>query len=150
MSHAAHGPNWPARIGIALASLLALILSVALAVTLDDNSRMASDGGSTGDVLGQVVEAHQIALRCTAFGAHGVKRCDHIECLPSSRHRRDRAERVCVELRVKHLGREVGHAVQRAVVKQHSTDNRRLGFQAARHLAGHGCAVSFHKHPRSP
>lgn len=36
MSHAAHGPNWPARIALALASLLALALSVALAVTIGE------------------------------------------------------------------------------------------------------------------
>jgi len=36
LSHAAHGPNWPARVAIALASLLALILSVALAVTIGE------------------------------------------------------------------------------------------------------------------
>ena len=36
MSHAAHGPNWPARIGLALLSLLALTLSVALAVTIGE------------------------------------------------------------------------------------------------------------------
>ena len=36
MSHAAHRPNWPARAGIALASLLALTFSVALAVTIGE------------------------------------------------------------------------------------------------------------------
>lgn len=36
MSHAAHGPNWPARIGIALLSLMALTVSVALAVTIGE------------------------------------------------------------------------------------------------------------------
>ncbi|MGO4170797.1 FecCD family ABC transporter permease [Bosea sp. TAF32] len=36
MSHAAHGPNWPARIGIALLSLVALTVSVALAVTIGE------------------------------------------------------------------------------------------------------------------
>lgn len=36
MSHAAHGPNWPARIAIALASIVALTVSVALAVTIGE------------------------------------------------------------------------------------------------------------------
>jgi len=36
LSHAAHGPNWPARIAIALASFVALILAVALAVTIGE------------------------------------------------------------------------------------------------------------------
>ena len=36
MSHAAHAPNWPARIGLALGALLALTLSVAMAVTIGE------------------------------------------------------------------------------------------------------------------
>lgn len=36
MSHAAHAPNWPVRIGLALAALLAVTLSVAMAVTIGE------------------------------------------------------------------------------------------------------------------
>ncbi|TAJ28388.1 iron ABC transporter permease [Bosea sp. (in: a-proteobacteria)] len=36
MSHAAHGPNWPARIGAGFLSLVALALAIALAVTIGE------------------------------------------------------------------------------------------------------------------
>ena len=36
MSHAAHGPNWPARLGIALVAIVALAVAVALAVTIGE------------------------------------------------------------------------------------------------------------------
>lgn len=36
MSHAVHGPNWPARIGLGLLAFVALTLSVALAVTIGE------------------------------------------------------------------------------------------------------------------
>ena len=36
MSHAAHGPNWPARIGLALLAFVALAVSVTLAVTIGE------------------------------------------------------------------------------------------------------------------
>lgn len=36
MSHAVHGPNWPARIGIALVAIVALAFAIALAVTIGE------------------------------------------------------------------------------------------------------------------
>jgi iron complex transport system permease protein len=36
LSHAVHGPNWPARFGIALVAIIALALAVALAVTIGE------------------------------------------------------------------------------------------------------------------
>ncbi|SIR16949.1 iron ABC transporter permease [Bosea sp. TND4EK4] len=36
MSHAAHGPNWPARIGAGFLSLIALAFAIALAVTIGE------------------------------------------------------------------------------------------------------------------